>query len=293
MERLLTIARIYDIQIGAICDPLYSYLNKIKNECSAADYWDHKSYDDYVERRDRAEEKLYEIFDGKDEIYKYRRKISRFTKKVLSGLGHCSDFLDLCDGDDVIGISGMINTMEILQRMSPNKEYSKSEISLYSELNHAISAVVSSHNEMHDDLKILSRGEEATDFYEHFPAKFNPDEIIVSEKKENPSDRPAEKKIQKASASDEEYSQNALIAEIEDLRRTKHQQETEIKQLRAELSGKTRLEDENRSLHRDLEYDRRELAALREHVYSLTEEAVVRGKMILQKLLMIQCRLRK
>lgn len=43
---------------------------------------------------------------------------------------------------------------------------------------------------------------------------------------------------------------------------------------RNELSGSSKLAEEKRSLAKELEYDRRELAALREHVYNLTEEVV-------------------
>ena len=65
-----------------------------------------------------------------------------------------------------------------------------------------------------------------------------------------------------------------MLAEIESLRLKKHQQETEIRQLRSELSGVAKLSEENKRLKNELECDHTELVALREHVYNLTEDDV-------------------
>lgn len=273
MSRVLTIARIYDIELGASCDPLYRYLEDEKKQLDAHDFWDQRSLDDdYKERYEKAEKKVFDIYGDAEKIYKYEQKTSRFTKKVLNGVGHSEEFIDLCDSDSPVGIHGMVHTMEILQRMSPNKEFSKSEIAIYNELRHAISAVTSSHSDLHEMLDVIMRGEEVTDFYEAFPSRFDPNEIPVSRKKEDQPKKDVNKPVRRQP--DEEYSKDAMLAEIESLRLKKHQQETEIRQLRSELSGVAKLSEENKRLKNELECDHRELVALREHVYNLTEDDV-------------------
>ncbi|MBR6476349.1 MAG: hypothetical protein IKS98_13035 [Lachnospiraceae bacterium] len=75
---------------------------------------------------------------------------------------------------------------------------------------------------------------------------------------------------QKAGMSD--AKEEALVAEIEELRRKLHLQEGEIKGLRAEISDMKKVREEKERLASENSGMRTELTALRNHVYNLTEK---------------------
>lgn len=68
------------------------------------------------------------------------------------------------------------------------------------------------------------------------------------------------------------YKEETLIADIDALHRKIHEQEGNIKVLRGEIAEYRKLAEENRKLKEQLDSDHKELTALREHVYSLTED---------------------
>ncbi len=225
--------------------------------------------DDFNGRYDAAADEVSGMLGSDEAIYKKREKMSRFTGKALNLHSYCSDYLDLCDdeGDDVINT--MTEALMLLRRVHPSREFTKDELAVYCELYHAIRAVIWNTNNLDWCLTEIICGEEAASRFEINPPKFDPDAIEVTQVKSKPAQEPV-KPVRKEEK--QEYSQEALLAEIESLRLKNHKQESQIKSLRAEMSDRIKLSEENRRLAAQYDSDRKELIALRDHVYNLTEE---------------------
>ncbi len=269
MARILTMGEMFGMEISASCKSLYAYLIYQHNLDESHTYYDEKLMDDFTGRYDAAADEVSGIFGSDEAIYKKMEKMSRFTGKALNLHSYCSDYLDLCDdeGDDVINT--MTEALMLLRRVHPSREFTKDELAVYCELYHAIRAVIWNTNNLDWCLTEIIYGEEAASRFEINPPKFDPDAIEVTQVKSKPAQEPV-KPVRKEEK--QEYSQEALLAEIESLRLKNHKQESQIKSLRAEMSDRIKLSEENRRLAAQYDSDRKELIALRDHVYNLTEE---------------------
>ena len=110
------------------------------------------------------------------------------------------------------------------------------------------------------------------DFYDDFPPLFHPEEILAvgqaPDKKEKKT-MPVKEHTEQS-----KYSEAALLAEIESLRTKLHSQENNNKQLQNQLRESQRTINELGEQHKRMEEDKKELAALREHVYHFTENDI-------------------
>ena len=269
IARIITIGEIMGMKISHSCDPLYRYLNDYNERELRFSYFDNKLLDDFENRIDAAEKELYRVFGDDSAIYKGIDKASRFSKKALNLYSFCSDYMDLCDDLDEDFVNSMSETIMFLRKMYPDREFSGEEIATYNELYHAIRALVGNAENLNFRLRELIYGKEAAHRFEVHPPKFNPDEIEEVHEKA-PVQKSEIKPVKKNTS--ESYSEASLVAEIESLRRKLHSQENEIKGLRVELSGKIKLSEENKRLSAQNESDRKELIALRDYVYNLTED---------------------
>jgi hypothetical protein len=145
---------------------------------------------------------------------------------------------------------------------------------------HAASALTCNMDWMVDTLKTLAYGEDGTYFYEEFPSKFRPEDVqtgsVQTQKKET-VDRTKKAEPLQDTDKDSERTK-ALLAEIDTLRRKVHKLETDNNNLRVDLADKRRAEEKAKKYGDQLEAANRELVALRDYVYNLTED----DSMILQ-----------
>ena len=118
-------------------------------------------------------------------------------------------------------------------------------------------------------------GEMGTDYFENFPPLFHPEDVIKGRPETVNKAPDRNKGSQKDSLDESEYPRykdETLLAEIDSLHRKIHEQDGNIKELRDEITEKRRMSDEIARLKDQLDSQQKELAALREHVYNLTEE---------------------
>nr|MCR5233685.1 hypothetical protein [Lachnospiraceae bacterium] len=269
VARYLTMSKISGIEVSSNCVILYRQLNSMNEEDEAEDFFEKATKpDEYKELIKKAHEDILTMFGSHDKLLKYDAKVRRFMSKVLAHYGYCPEFVDYCDQG--IGLtSSVIETLVILKQISPNKEFTKSEVMVYTSLLHALGALTSSNDETIDRLRNILYGKRGTDFYDYFPEKFKPEEVdgsvLRSKAPEKVQGKPAEKKEA------DQYKDSDLVEEIASLRRKLHQKESEIKQYRLELAETRKLSEEVKELKIQAEIDGKELAALRSHVYNLTE----------------------
>ncbi len=141
-----------------------------------------------------------------------------------------------------------------------------------------VSALLTSNQNMETRLDEVLYGECGTDYFEDFPPLFHPEDVTKG-RAETVNKAPEKKDTKKDKESETDslrYKEETLIAEIDGLHRKIHVQEGNIKVLRNELAEKRRMSEEITRLKDQLETQQKELTALRDHVYNLTEEDEVR-----------------
>ena len=162
----------------------------------------------------------------------------------------------------------------ILKKTFPKKEFSDEEIALYGTILHTASALTCNADQLAETIKTLAYGEAGTDYYENFPAMFKAEEVqVASRSTKSPGVIDQTKKpVKEIKKTPDPEKEEALIEEINALRRKVHKLEADNKGLRTELSEKRRIEEDAKALRERSENANRELVALRDYVYNLTED---------------------
>lgn len=122
-------------------------------------------------------------------------------------------------------------------------------------------------------LRMLAYGESGTFYYDEFPPMFHPEDVQVKTgRPENvKTERLAKNFAEHAETDASRRDEPILIEEVDKLRRKVRRLESDNSSLRASLAEKSRLEEESKDIRKQLEASNRELAALRDYVYKLTE----------------------
>ena len=265
LARILYIARLSGITISSDCEYTYAYLNYIsecyeKLESHSLDLGEGELFQEakkYIEDN-------YDI----DELYKLQSKEDKFSANVSKWLCYDPIMVDMCDVNYDGFERSLAITLAILKKTYPSKgfDYSAEELVRCSSIVHFASAMASNLDWMAERLYCVTYGESATDFYDSFPSKFNPEEVVVG-KTDNKSRTVIDKTKARDSVVADEINDD-LISELESLKRKLHMLESANSSLRSDLHEKKKLEEERKQLINELEDDKRELAALRSFVYS-------------------------
>lgn len=271
LARILCISKMYGIEISPDCNHIYAFLNEHSDRIYSGDKYSfmEATGEIYQECLKEIEEK----YDTK-KLYSLDGKAAKFLGNVLKWLGYNPEFVNWCDENDM-GVAGRLaSTLAILKRTFPGREFTADELVIYGMIWHCASALTCNMDWMADTLKTLAYGEEGTYYYEDYPSKFHPEEVRVNDP--GTVKKVVIDKTKKAAASETGYRVNedneALIAEIESLRRRVHKLEIDNNNLRVDLAEFRRSEADAKSSRDKLDSVNRELVALRDYVYKLTEE---------------------
>lgn len=285
MTRVLTISRMYGIEIGLDCNFMYLFLQDYSENFNE-NTMDWKYIDEVTDTYRDCFAEVEQMFDGDDEMWDMYEKCDRFVANLLRTEGFVEDYVMLCDDNDDGILARLGRSLAVLKKTYRGRTFTKEELVMYAAIYQAISALIASTENMGCRLDEVIYGERGTDFYENFPALFNPDDIakgrpesVNAPKKANESkkEKPDESKSPR-------YKEDTLIAEIDSLHRRIHEQEGNIKELRGELTEKRKLREEIRQLKEQIGSQQKELSALREHVYNLTEEDEARDTVSVEEM---------
>jgi hypothetical protein len=271
IARILCISKMFGITINPDCGHIYVALNKMSDSLDAEDRYSFDISDDDLHKNSTKE--IEERFDEK-KLYSIDWKMSKFLGNVLKWLGYTPDYVDCCD-DNEFGLQRRYAiTLSILKKTFPKKEFSAEEIALYGTILHTASALTCNTDKLAETIKTLAYGEAGTDYYENFPAMFKAEEVQVASR---PAKSPGvidqtKKLVKEIKKTPDPEKEEALIEEINVLRRKVHKLEADNKGLRSELSEKRRIEEDAKALRERSENANRELVALRDYVYNLTED---------------------
>lgn len=277
IARVLTMARMYGIEVRPDCNPIFSMLNDHNEEQKEDDDTDWDFMDEVFDLSLKCRDEIREMFRDNDEMYRICDKADRFTATLLRSAGYPADYVDLCYSDDPGTLIIMARTLAVLKKTYKNRTFTKEELALYSSVNRAVGALMSSMEETHQFVNEALYGDRGMGGFDDEERLFKADDVIKTKALTAVGDDNRNVSKQELSHPEEEpvYKEDAILKEIDRLNRLVHQQDAEIKGLQMEIAGKRKLAAENKELNERIEEDRRELAALREYVYNLTEEDTI------------------
>ena len=269
--RILAISKMYGIDISPECDFIYLFLNDLHERHIFEPDWGFMD-----EMTDLYSEGLNEVekyFESEEEMYDLRYKYETFIETVLRSEGYVEDYVMLCNESDNGIEDRLARTINILKRIYKDKQFTKDEIMMFASIMEAVDALMSVADDVDNKLSDVIYGEKGTDYYEEYPPLFKAEEVMRGKSEPAKQIRPVKEKTpaENEQPDSPKYKEETLIADIDTLHRKIHEQEGNIKVLRGEIAEYRKLAEENRKLKEQLDSDRKELVALREHVYSLTE----------------------
>ena len=277
MARVLTISRMYGIEIGLDCNFMYLFLADY-NENFDYDPTDWKFIDEVTDTYRDCYEEVQQLFDSDDEMYDMYEKCDKFMSNLLRTEGFTEDYVMLCDDNDDGILARLGRTLAVLKKTYRNRSFTKEELILYAAIYQGVSALLSTTENMETRLDEVLYGERGTDYFEEFPALFHPEDVAKG-RAETANKAPEKKDVKKDKADETDsprYKEETLIAEIDGLHRKIHEQEGNIRELRGEIADKRKMSEEIIRLKDQLDAQQKELTALRNHVYNLTEEDEVK-----------------
>lgn len=272
LSRILYIAPLYGIKIGGDCNIVYECLNEFggKFDSGGRFPFDEAAGDSLKDCRKEIEERF-----NQRKLYSLDAKMSKFLGNVFQWLGYSPEYADWCDEDDMGVEERLAIVLFILKKTFPKskKEYSAEELTLYGMILHCASAVTCNSSWLAETLETLAYGKSVTFYCDEFPSMFHPEDVQV--KTDRPRNVKTEKKgkecAESAGTDGHGPDEQALFEEVDKLRRKVHKLESDNGSLRAGLAEKRKLEEELKDIRKQLEASNRELAALRNYVYNLTE----------------------
>lgn len=270
--RILAISKMYGIDISPECDFIYLFLNDLHERHIFEPDWGFMD-----EMTDLYAEGLNEVekyFESEEEMYDLRYKYETFIETVLRSEGYVEDYVMLCNESDNGIEDRLARTINILKKIYKDKQFTKDEIMMFASIMEAVGALMSVADDVDNKLSDVIYGEKGTDYYEEYPPLFKAEEVMRGKSEPAKQIRPVENKTpaENEHPDSPKYKEETLIADIDALHRKIHEQEGNIKVLRGEIAEYRKLAEENRKLKEQLDSDHKELTALREHVYSLTED---------------------
>lgn len=272
IARVLYIASLSEIEFRDDCDYLYGFLNKIVNDVESAPYFSYS--DEVMEILDDCKKEIEQRFDI-EKLYKLESRMQKYLGNATMWLGFDPNYVNWCDKENEGLEERLAITLAILKKTyrGIEKEYSAEELMLYSQILGSTAAATCNQEWMTDAMQKVIYGEIGTDFYDHFPPLFKPeDEKHKDIKPRIENKQPVKPAYPSEGQEETRYNEARLLEELDALRRKVHKLEVDNNNLRANLSENRKIDEDYKKLKIQAENANRELAALRSFVYNLTEK---------------------
>lgn len=283
--RVYTMAQLMGIEINDVFDRYFKYtalsefyeMWERKDSEPATDNGNESNKEDLIDDISYECDEIRNKYNISDKgAVAYLKKVRRFIEYIRDNeCGKAAgDIFNVPGTEDVNFYLG--DTLHEMREVFGNEEFTDKEILLFWVLNYVVS--LANYNGKHSNMmfeEIFFGGMVDEEVHGKSQCLFNPEEskkgvFCLDGSKAVPQ---ADEKIEPAGQeSSVEDRTKVLVAEIEELRRRLHLQEGEVAGLKSELSDMRKLRDEKDRLFEDNKNMRTELAALRNHVYNLTEK---------------------
>ena len=270
--RILTISRLYGIELDNECK--YFQLLAKYNDCEEDDPdYDEKYYDSVISLFDECKDAVHNLFEDEMEMQEMYLQCDDFLCNILRFEGFDVDYVIECNDEDRGIKHRLILTLAVLRKTYKDRVYTKEELIMFACIYEVADAMMCNAWSVEERIRELLYGENGTDYYENFPPLFKADEVTKGVMNISNTKRDVQKKIIEEPDQKDAHkvTEDDLAAEIEALRLKLHQKDGEIRELRGKVTDYHKLVKENNIMKNQIEADRLELTALREHVYNLTE----------------------
>ncbi len=267
LARILYIAELSDIQLDAQCEVFYILLNDVSEPDAIEAAMVEDEDEDYNRPLFEIREELECIY-GIDELEAIYESIYIFLEKACVRHGLNPDYMELNLGYDDL-LDRLALTRRLLMQSRHMPEIDEEELVLYSMI---LLCVIAASNNAAANRIIMNTtlfGKEGSLAYKDYEPKFRAKDIAVPAKKPLPQPTPE-------NPNKKTMDPQIKSAEIEELKRSLRLMESENNALRLELSEKKAAEKDHLSTKEQLEIANRELAALRTHVYNMTQQDTVK-----------------
>ena len=156
LSRILCIADLMGIEINEDCDLVYSYFIEEKEENNSG-----KKYSLDISNLTQQSQEVVEQQYDLQKLISLDNRTNRFVANALLWLGYNRDYADMCDENDSDLKQRFTETVALLKKTYPGREFSQDEIVLYSTIMHCARALCCSANWLAKALDVVTFGEES------------------------------------------------------------------------------------------------------------------------------------
>ena len=267
LARVLTMAKLFGIEIDPDCSFFYVMLNnmnqEIRMESGPMEYgFDSGMYSDSLNAllEKHSEKELIDLYD----------KSADFADRCLSHFGYVENYTIKCNYEHQDILMDYAKAFTFLKDTYPKRDdFSKHELATALEVLIAVGALCDSVDDMTDRLREVTYGKRGTDYWDNFPERFKPEAVGGVIRQQKPKKPEVKAPVTLKPSDDKE---KLLMDEITSLRRKIHEQESMIKQMKLDLKDKGKLQTDLQSSYAKNDTYQKELAALRDHLYHMTED---------------------
>lgn len=267
---ILCMAEVFELKLDKSCDVLFYFEEeRAKRIVSVCEVGYFEFEDGAFEESRKQVKELFPV--DIHTLFQRKARSERFTMKALEYCGYPEAFITYSkDNPEEVELD-IARTLAILRTVYPNKEFTAQEVLLYSNLFDVIVAFTETADVCYDALiDVLGLGDDA--FYIEEGVLFEPEKIIVRERAVTKEKvQPIKETIPIGEKAEDSYPQELLLKELDKLRGKLHAQEEESRHLRLKLQEAKRQIAEQSVICGEVERTRQELAALRTHLYHVTE----------------------
>ena len=273
MSRIMGMCVLLGIELEERCSLLYLLMEKARKELDADEEPEFLRFpegffqeclDQVTEWMDQYADTPKKLRTGLDNYW----KADYFTGCCLRRQGYPEDYLYRCNFE-YLGVERLLaQTLALLKTAYPDLEFTFEEVQTYAMIANCVDALVNVCDINNENLSKLFDLEPAS-YYSH-EALFKPENLTY---REAPKEKVVAKPVNVAPVSDKDVKEEDYLKEIEELRRRLREKEEESKHFRHQYEqSKLQREEAKETIAQNTNY-REELVALRNYVYSLSQEA--------------------
>lgn len=286
LSRILCVADLMGIEISEDCDIVYLHFGEGKEENNNGKKYS-LDISDWESQSQAVVEQQYDL----RKLISMDNRANKFLANALLWLGYNRDYVDMCDEKDSDLKQRFADTVALLKKTYPGKEFSQDEIVLYSTIMHCARALCCSSSWLAKALEAVALGEESVS-YDWESSKFHPVDVGEEPERVTPEKTTATTNTPYILIESNIQKEHPLPGELEMMRRVTHKLVAENKDLKDRLTSIRKLEEEINRLKNDLDASTRECVALRDYVYNLTEEDEQVSKLPIEEMKKIIAQLR-
>lgn len=273
IARIMGMCVFYGIELEERCSILYLVLGKARKDLDEEEEQDffrfpeglfqecYEQVEEWMGQRGNTEERIRK---GIDNYW----KADHFAEFCLRRQGYPEDYLYRCN-IEYHGINRLLaQTLALLKSAYPNEEFTFEEVQTYSMIAHCIDAIVSVCNGYNENLsEMLGVGPDLQTIRE---CQFKPENVVF---RDAPKAKTEAKPVNIAPIVSKDVKEEDYLKEIDELRRRLREKEEECKHFRRQYEqARVSLSDAQEAIAQNENY-MEELIALRNYVYSLSQEA--------------------